>query len=349
MNPTKRNIRRYLGLATLGLSLHVAHSQEALPPWIGGLPGVEHPAAWGLQEGTWAFGLQHATRWTGGQDPFVDQWFGAGWNPTRKRTGWTGSGLGNWAFGTAHSAVQVGNGWKESRHALHAAVQVPLDNGWKGSAGCGIGARSWVLDGREWSWNAQYGPGGYDPTTPNGEPNGTVDATGLTPEVALGVAAEKQPRAGRGPVMRGAVSLHHILSVPSPGFQPAAGDTVKRTVSGWFAVEDDLGTQRLQWKAWWRGAIQGPSHLIEIGSSIGWTFGTESRHTRNSLGHHLAIGAIWRSDGRFRVPFSWEHGELRVWTGPGLDIGHLSPASNGWALGAVWSPDFTASTPIGSN
>ena len=339
-----------LWLASLlvgGLTLGGVRAQEALTPWIGGMPGTEHPAAWALQQDPWAFGLQHATRWAGAADPIADQWFSAGWNPTPDGTGWTGAGLGDWAFGTAHSTVQAGNGWRESRHALHAAVRVPLDQGWTGSAGLGIGARTWVLDGRSWSWDAQYGPGGYNPTAPSGEPDGLVAGAGIAPELALSIAAGRRPR--QGPALQGAISLHHVLPVAAPTFQPMAGDTASRTVSAWLEVQDDLGVKRMLWTAWWRGAIQGPSQLIELGSTIGWTFGNASRHTRNTLGHRLAVGALWRTDGRFRIPFSWEHGELRVWTGPAFGIGHPSPAAGGWALGAVWAPDFAGSTPIGSN
>ena len=344
-----RHIGWMAGIAMVSWHTAELRAQEALVPWVGGMPGAEHPATWALQEDTWTVGLQHATRWAAGEETMANQWFSAGWNPSGNRTGWSGSGLDHWAFGTAHSTVQAAGGWHESRHALHAALRVPLDNGWTGSAGLGLGARAWILDGRAWSWDAQYGPGGHNPTAPTGEPEGLVGGAGVEPEVTLSMGAQHSPRRGQGPVLRGAASLHHILSVSAPTFQPMAGDTVRRTVSVWFEVEDDLGVKGLTWTAWVRGAAQGPSHLIELGSSVGWTFGNASRHTRNTLGHRLDIGTLWRSDGGFRIPFSWTHAELRVWTGPGLDIGHPSPATGGWAFGAVWSPDFSGSTPIGSN
>ena len=49
-----------LWLASLlvgGLTLGGVRAQEALAPWIGGMPGTEHPAAWALQQDPWAFGL----------------------------------------------------------------------------------------------------------------------------------------------------------------------------------------------------------------------------------------------------------------------------------------------------
>ena len=344
-----RHIGWMAGIAIVSVHPVALRAQEALPPWIGGMPGTEHPAAWALQDDTWSFGLQHATRWAAGEETLADQWFGAGWNPTGNRTGWSGSGLDRWAFGTAHSAVQAGSGWRESRHALHAALQVPLDNGWTGSAGFGLGARAWILDGRTWSWDAQYGPGGYDPTASTGEPDGLVGGAGVEPEVSLGVAAQRSPRGGQGPLLRGAAGLHHVLSVPAPTFQPMAGDTVRRTMSGWFEVEDDLGVKRLTWTAWVRGAVQGPSHFIEIGSSAGWTFGNASRHTRNTLGHRLDIGMLWRSDGRVRIPFSWTHAELRVWTGPGLDVGHPLLGHRRLGLRRRLVSRLLGATPIGSN
>ena len=349
MNGMRLHIARLTCLMAAGLPLNHLQGQQALAPWVGGMPGLEHPAAWALQDAPFSFGLQHATRRTGTEDPFTDQWFCVGWAPSRQGTGWNASPLDNWALGTAHGSVQAGHGWRESRHSIHSAVRVPLDQGWTGSAGLGIGVRTWILDGRSWSWDTQYGPGGYNPNSPTGEPDGVVAGAGVEPEISLGVAAERQPRSGQGPALRGAASLHHVLPMSSPSFQPSMGDTIRRSVSGWFEIEDDLGYRRLRWKAWWRGALQGPSHVIEFGSSVGWTFGDASRHTRNSLGHHLSIGTLWRSDGQFRIPFSWQHGEIRVWTGPGLDAGHTSPMSAGWALGALWIPRFTDSTPIGSN
>ena len=332
------------GLAT---SLTV-QAQEVLSPWPGMVPGQEHPAAWALQEGTWAFGLQHAARWSGSAEPWEDQWFCAGWNPARRETAWSGSGLADWAFGTAHTSVAVGDGWRTSRHALHAATRVQLDRHWTGSAGIGIGARTWLLDGRTWSWDAQYGPAGYDPTAPSGEPDGIVGGAGVQPELSLGVGAEYRPGSVSAFRLRGAATLHHILATASPGFLPTAGDTVKRSASWWFECSDDLGGRRLEWRTWHRGAIQGPSHLVEFGSTIGRSFGTASRHTRNQLDHHLSIGVIWRSDGQFRLPLRWKHAELEAWVGPGVDIGHASPAAQGWAVGLGWTPDFSEATPIGS-
>ena len=184
-------------------------------------------------------------------DPIADQWFSAGWNPSPEGTGWSGTGLRNWAFGTAHSTVQAGNGWQESRHALHTAVRVPLDQGWTASAGLGIGARTWILNGQSWSWDAQYGPGGYDPTAPSGEPDGLVSGAGVAPELALGIAAGRRPR--QGPALQGAISLHHVLPVAAPTFQPMAGDTASHTVS-LGSNQNDLGVKRILWTAWWRGA-----------------------------------------------------------------------------------------------
>jgi hypothetical protein len=338
---------RSLTTVILAFTWAGAQAQEPMAPWIGGLPGTEHPAAWALGDTPWAMGLQHATKWSGAE-AMQDQWLGIGWKPESNSTGWSNTGLSGWAFGLSSSTLAAANGWQEMRHALHCALRVPLDQGWTGSAGIGIGVHGWVLDGTGWSWDAQYGPGGYDPQSATGEPDGTVAGAGLSPEVALGVAAERQQRPGQGPSIKGALSLHHVLNVEAPNFSSVHADTVRRTVSWWVEAQDILGKQRLAWRGWSRGARQGPSFLLEFGAGIGKSFGSPSRFTRNERGHVLEIGATWRSDGIIRIPLTWQHGEVKTWIAPGVNAGHPSPAAQGWAIGMGWTPDFSGTTQVGS-
>ena len=327
-------------------SLRMA-AQESMAPWTGGLPGIEHPAAWALVETPLACGVQHANRWTGGSGAMNDQWLGIGWTPQPKGGGW-GNNISNWSFGLSNRIQAAGQGWNEMRHALHAAIKVPLAQDWKGSAGIGIGVRGWVLDGRQWSWDQQYGSGGYNPAAPTGEPDGLVAGAGLSPEVAVGFAWQHQQRSGQGPRFQGAVSLHHVLPITSAHFMTTHADTVRRTLSGWVETLGQLGNGALDGRAWLRGAWQGQSHLIEVGTGIGKSWGTTSRYTRNTLGHHFELGIIWRTDGVLRAPLTWQHGELTTWLAPGLQVGHPSPAAQGWAVGMTWNPDFTGATPMGS-
>lgn len=323
-------------------------AQHALPPWIGGLPGLEHPAAWGLQEGGIAFGAQHASQWSQGAEPLNHQWLGFSWSPSPAARGWSGGGLGRWTFGTRHHTAARATGWTEGRHALQAAVRIPLDGDWTGAAGIGLGARTWVLDGRSWSWDSQYGPGGYDPTASTGEPDGRVVGAGWSPVLTLGVAGEYRPRRAKAAQLKGAVTLQHVLPPTAPHFQDTPVDTLSRAAGWWMEVRQDLGSGGFTWTAWHRGAWQQPAAIAEFGGTLERTFGNASLHTRETLGHRIGLGVIWRTDGLFRLPFTWRHGDLRLWLAPGVDIGHRSPAADGWALGLTWQPALSGNTPIGS-
>ena len=344
----KRSIsfHHWARVAVLLLGALPLHGQEAVVPWVGGLPGLDHPAAWGLGEGRVSAGVQHAERWTQGQEAFRSHWLGAGWrlqDPSTARPG------AQWTLAWTSMLDPQASGWTEGRHVLQAAVRVPLDRGWNGSAGLGAGVAHWTLDGRNWSWDAQYGPGGFNPAASTGEPDGQVVGGSWHPEVTLGVAAEKPRRRGQsGPALRGAASLHHALRPVQPHFLPIAADTTSRRVSWWGEGTGNLGLENVQWHAWHRGSLQGRAAFAEIGAGLGRTFGSASRYTRDAQSHHLRIGFLWRSDGFLRLPLTWQHGGVTCWVAPGIRSGHPSPAATGWTAALTWSPVRDGVTPLAS-
>jgi len=333
-------------LALLAFRPATTAGQEAVAPWASGLPGLEHPAAWGLGSGRVAAGVQHAERWTQGRDAFHTQWVGCGWrmgNAPQARRG------ARWTLGWSSMLDRQASGWTEGRHLIEGAVQIPLDKGWNGAAGLGVGLAHWTLDGREWSWDAQYGPAGYNPGAPTGEPDGLTSGGSWNPEVTAGVAAERPARRGNAaPSLKAAATLHHALRPIQPHFFPIAADTTSRRLSWWVESEGKLGRETLTWRAWHRGSLQGAAAWTEIGGSIGRTFGSASRYTRDAQSHDVHIGLLFRSDGILRLPVTWRHGGITCWIAPGLPTGHRSPAATGWAAAIAWSPVRDGVTPLAS-
>ena len=244
--------------------------QEAVAPWASGMPGLEHPAAWGLGTGRVAAGVQHAERWTQGREAFHTQWVGAGWRMGNGRQAQRGARW-TWA-GAPCSTARLQGGRK-------AATSSKGPSGFPGQrlewrSGLGVGVAHWTLDGRDWSWDAQYGPGGYNPGAPTGEPEGLTSGGSWNPEVTAGVAAERPARRGNAaPALKAAVTLHHALRPIQPHFLPIAADTTSRRLSWWMEGEGELGLETLTWRAWHRGSLQGAAAWTEIGGSIGRTLG----------------------------------------------------------------------------
>ena len=331
-------------MALACLSPLAIQGQEAVAPWIGGLPGLEHPAAWGLGSGRVAAGMQHTERWAEGQDALQSHWMGAGW---RLQEAGPSRPSGGWSLGWTSLLDRQAYGWTEGRHLVQAAVRVPLDKGWNGAAGIGIGVAHWTLDGRAWSWDAQYGPAGYNPSAPSGEADNRTYGGAWNPEITLGVAAERPVRRGAsGPSLRVAASVHHALRPVQPHFLPIAADTVSRRISWWAESTGDLGFEGVDWQAWHRGSLHGTAGLAEFGGSLGRTFGSASRYTRDAQDHHIRLGILWRTDGMLRLPLTWQHGGVSCWLAPGLRSGHPSPAATGWAVGLTWSPLRDGVTPL---
>ena len=244
---------------------------------------------------------------------------------------------------------QQANGWRQGRHLLQGAVRIPLDQGWIGAAGLGVGVAHWNLDGRNWSWDTQYGAGGYDPNAPTGEPDGLTYGLAWNPEVQAGVAAARPADRGRsGPEWNAAATLHHALRPVQPHFLPVAADTLSRRISWWTEGRGDIGIERIQWCGWHRGSLQGPAAWVELGAGLGRTFGQASRYTRDAQSHHLEVGLLWRSDGLLRLPLTWQHGGITCWIAPGLRSRHPSPAATGWAVAIAWSPVRDGITPLAS-
>ncbi len=336
----------FMGMLLLA-SLHPfsGRAQEAVAPWVGGLPGLEHPAAWGIGTGRVAAGVQHTERWTDDPDGAQTHWLGAGW---RMQDGGPSRGAA-WSLGWSTMLDRQASGWTEGRHLIEAAVRIPLDQGWNGAAGLGIGVAHWSLDGRAWSWDNQYGPAGYNPSAPTGEAENRTFGGEWNPEITLGVAAERPVQRGRqGPALRAAASLHHGLRPVQPHFLPVVADTTSRRISWWMDGTGDLGVEQLQWTAWHRGSVQGAAGFAEFGGSIGRTFGSASRYTRDAQDHHIQWGILWRTDGVVRLPLTWQHGGVQCWVAPGLRSGHPSPAATGWAVGLTWSPIRDGVTPLAS-
>lgn len=317
-------------------------AQEALPPWVNGMPGLEHAAAWGMGRATMTFGVQHAERWTQGDHAMSTQFVGAGWRlPSPHRRKQT-----TWSLGWSSMLDQPSAQWREGRHLLQAAASIPLDRVWVGSAGIGVGVQHWTLDGQGWSWDAQYGPAGHNADAPTGEPSEDLVGGRWSPEVQLSVGAER-PSSNSSPMhMVGAVSLHHALRAARPHFLPVTADTASRRVSWWTDVQGALGADPVQWRATHRGSVQGGSALVEFSANAGRSFGSDSRHTKDSKSHQLEFGVLWRSDGLVRLPLTWTHGDFRCWLAPGIRSGHPSPAATGWALALVWSSAQWGSTPL---
>ena len=165
--------------------------------------------------------------------------------------------------------------------------------------------------------------------------------------MTAGVAAERPARRGNAaPALKAAATLHHALRPIQPHFLPIAADTTSRRLSWWMEGEGELGLETLTWRAWHRGTLQGAAAWTEIGGSIGRTFGSASRYTRDAQSHDVHIGWLYRSDGILRLPVTWRNGGITCWIAPGLRTGHRSPAATGWAAAIAWSPVRNGVTPL---
>ena len=322
-------------------------AQESVAPWISGLPGLEHPAAWSLGTASVTAGAQTESRWAHHGEPLSSFWFGAQWRPELKGKGGRSSERNNWSFGAKTSLEDQASGWKHGHHTLHGALAIPLNRQWQGAAGIGLGVSHWVLDGRPWSWDAQYGPGGYNATAPTGEPESLVVGGSVQPEVSVSLAAERrvQMRSSQ-PQYKGAVTLRHLIRNPSPHFLIQHADTTSRHLAWWMEGSSDLGLEDLRWRAWHRGAWQGSAKIMEWGAALSRTFGTASRFTREEMSHDIEWGVLVRTDGLIRLPLLWKHAGLACWIAPGFSLQSASAVSSPWAASVLWSPSGQSVTRV---
>jgi len=314
--------------------------QASLPPWISATPGLEHPAAWAMGDRPIQIGLQQDARWNGEGEPLTGLWFGAGWQPAAKG-GYNRRGPDPLSFGIGYKEDPLSTGWRERSVAISASASTPINRDWKAHAGLSIGASTWRLDPAAWSWNAQYGPGGFDPQAPNGEEQATAANGGSRLDVAIsvGFSPSRTPPKGT-PSFHGAVTLHHLSSGKAPHLSPVPLDSIRWRPTWWFEGQGDLGSDKFEWRAWNRGTLQAQSHLLELGLAIGRPFGTTARFTKSQLSHHLETGVLWRSDGVLRLLVGWERNGLQLNTGPAWSLGPLWRPAAGWSASLSWSPDL---------
>lgn len=317
------------------------HGQASLPPWISVTPGLEHPAAWAMDDKPLQFGLQSDTRWNGNAEPLNGLWFGAGWQPAAKG-GYNRKGSDPVSFGVAFKEDPLSTGWMERALAISASASAFVNPRLKAHAGLSIGLSNWRLTPSSWSWNAQYGPGGFDPQSPSGE-EWTDDANGgsrLDVAVSVGFSPARAARQKSQPAFRGALTLHHLSQGTAPHLSPIPLDSVRWRPSWWLEGQGEMGWENLQWRAWHRGTLQGSSHLLELGLTMGRSFGTSARFTKTRLSHHVETGVLWRSDGVLRLILGWERHGLRLNTGPAWSVGPTWRPAAGWSVGLSWTPDF---------
>lgn len=320
--------------------------QESVPPWITAAPGLAHPAAWDMTSRPLTLAVQQQPRWNGMDPTLHGSWLGAGWRPGPTGMGGRRAG-GSWGFGLVVQDDPQVTGWRGQTIEAAAATSTRINRDWRATAGWALGLSRWMLDPTSWSWDAQYGPSGYDPTLSSGE-QGLAAAGGTRAEAALSLGlAPADPRPGtadRGP--RGALTLRHTLGGRMPHLATDAADTVAWRWSWWAEHGGTFARQRLEWKGWHRGSLQGPGHLLEIGFTLGRNFGTSSRFTRHSMSHQLATGLLLRSDGLLRLAVAWERDGITLTTGPGWTWGTLWRPPPGWTVSLTWAPDPDGSVSL---
>lgn len=321
--------------------------QAALPPWISSMPGLEHPAAWAMGEHPLQMGLQQDSRWNGDGQPLMGLWAGAGWQPEAKG-GYNRRGPDPLSFGISFKEDPLSTGWRERSLSISAAASASINRDWKAHAGLSVGASAWRLDPASWSWNAQYGPGGFDPQAPTGEEqvDGANGGSRLDVAISLGVSPTRAARRNGKAVFQGAATLHHLSSGKAPHLSPAAGDSIRWRPAWWLEGQGSLDWEKFEWRAWHRGTVQAQSHLLEWGMAVGRPFGTTARFTKTQLSHHIETGLLWRSDGLLRLILGWERNGLRLNTGPAWTVGRLWRPAAGWSLGLTWSPDMQSTVSL---
>jgi len=339
------NWLRICGLALLvGAHLTPVTGQETPSPFVYSLPGLEHPAAWSLENRSVSLGMQRAPRWNEEMRPLESVWLGMGWQPFghRNHTGTRNQGQQT-AFGLVLKQDPLTSGWNQTCVDLSASTSTRLSQSWMGSAGLALGVSHWRLDPNNWSWNAQYGAQGYDPTAPTGEANsGTGLTSGWKWNSALSLAAQstRAPKSGSMPQIKAAVTLRHVLPGRSPQLSPVHGDTVQWLGHWWTEAIGKWGPGQMTWRAWHRGGWQGHSAFGEWGGTVGRTLGQSSRFTHSRTAHVIECGMLFQTTGTLRAVFGWSRRELQCWMGPGWTWGTLWRPPPGWTLALSWRPEF---------
>jgi hypothetical protein len=321
--------------------------QSSLPPWISPTPGMEHPAAWSMGERPIHIGIQQDTRWNGSGDPLTGLWFGAGWQPQAKG-GYNRKSSDPISFGVSLKEDPLSTGWRERSLSVSASASTPISQDWKAHAGLSIGASTWRLDPSSWSWDAQYGPGGYDPLASNGEAivNEANGGARIDMAISVGISPARIPQRNGGLGLKGALTLHHLSHGKAPHLSPVPQDTVRWRPSWWLEGQGNMGWEKLEWRVWNRGTLQAHSHLLELGMAIGRPFGTTARFTKTRISHHIETGALWRSDGVLRLILGWERNGLSLSTGPAWSVGSMWRPAAGWSVGLSWSPDMQGTVAL---
>ena len=135
-------------------------------------------------------------------------------------------------------------------------------------------------------------PAGLTPQSPSGE-EWADDANGgsrLDVAVSVGFSPARAARQKSQPAFRGALTLHHLSQGTAPHLSPIPLDSVRWRPSWWLEGQGEMGWENLQWRAWHRGTLQGSSHLLELGLTMGRSFGTSARFTKTRLSHHVETG-----------------------------------------------------------
>lgn len=317
-------------------------AQETVPPWITAAPGLEHPAAWGMEPRPWTFAVQRQTRWNGSDPQAAGSWLGAGWCPGSGSAVSRGN-AGDWGFGLVVQDDPLATGWRGQTVEASAATSTLIDRQWRATAAWSLGATRWTLDPATWSWDAQYGPAGFDPSLPTGEAASmATGSTRVEAALSMGLAsaapsAAHSRAAGQG--TRGALTVRHAFKGRMPHLDPERADTLGWRWSWWMEQGGRLPGGRTDWKGWHRGSLQAGHHLLEVGMTIGRAFGTTARYTKMSMSHHLSTGLILRSDGLVRLAFRWERDGVHLMTGPGWTWGPLWRPPPGWTVSIGWTPD----------
>ena len=339
-------LKIWCGAFLAGAHLTPVSGQETPAPSIYALPGLEHPAAWSLENHSVALGMQRAPRWNEEMQPLESLWLGMGWQPfgDRAQTGIRNQGQ-PLAFGLVLKQDPLASGWNQTSVDLSASTSTRLSRNWIGAAGLALGASHWRLDPSSWSWNAQYGAQGYDPTTPTGEAtNGTGLSSGWKWNSALSLAAQstRTPKSGSMPQIKAAVTLRHVLPAGSPHLSPVHGDTVQWLGHWWAEANGKWGPGQMTWRAWHRGGWQGQSAFGEWGGSVGRTLGQSSRFTNSRTAHVVECGMLIQTTGTLRAVFGWSRGGMQCWLGPGWTWGTLWRPPPGWTLALSWRPEFNS-------
>ena len=211
---------------------------RSVVPWASGMPGLEHPAAWGLGTGGRLQACNMPSAGPKAARPFTPN----GWAP-----------VGEWATAGRRRGARWTLGWSSCSTARlrvdgrppprRRAVRIPRQRlEWRSGLGGWRGPLD--LDGRDWSWDAQYGPGGYNPGAPTGEPEGRTLGGSWNPEVTAGVAAERPARRGSSAGPQSRRPLHHALRPIQPHFSPSPPTPRREGCPGGWKVTERWALKR---------------------------------------------------------------------------------------------------------